>query len=82
MPVTSTVSLDEIAKTQKHENTLLPTNFDYAQVKGLSNEVRAKLNDAQPETIGKASRISGVTPAAISLLLVSMKKQGLLKKSA
>ena len=73
---------DEIAKQQRHENTLLPLDFDYNGVKGLSNEVRDKLNDAQPETIGKASRISGVTPAAISLLLVSMKKQGLLKKSA
>ena len=74
--------LDEIAKQQRNENTLLPKNFDYDGVKGLSNEVKAKLNDAQPETIGKASRISGITPAAISLLLVSMKKQGLLKKSA
>lgn len=74
--------LDEIAKQQRNENTLLPKAFDYDGVKGLSNEVKAKLNDAQPETIGKASRISGITPAAISLLLVSMKKQGLLKKSA
>jgi tRNA uridine 5-carboxymethylaminomethyl modification enzyme len=74
--------MDEIAKQQRNENTMLPASFDYDGVKGLSNEVRAKLNDAQPETIGKASRISGITPAAISLLLVSMKKQGLLKKSA
>ena len=74
--------MDEIAKQQRNENTLLPKGFDYDGVKGLSNEVKAKLNDAQPETIGKASRISGITPAAISLLLVSMKKQGLLKKSA
>jgi tRNA uridine 5-carboxymethylaminomethyl modification enzyme len=73
---------DEIAKQQRNENTTLPLKFDYSAVKGLSNEVTAKLNDAQPETIGKASRISGITPAAISLLLVSMKKQGLLKKSA
>lgn len=73
---------DEIEKTQRNENTRLPLNFDYSQVKGLSNEVMNKLNDAQPETIGKASRISGVTPAAVSLLLVSLKKQGLLKKSA
>ncbi|MFT4925181.1 MAG: tRNA uridine 5-carboxymethylaminomethyl modification enzyme [Phenylobacterium sp.] len=72
--------LDEIEKQQRNENTQLPANFDYAGVKSLSNEVRAKLNDAQPETIGKASRISGVTPAAISLLLVSLKKQGLLRK--
>lgn len=73
---------DEIEKTQRNENTRLPLDFDYAKVKGLSNEVMNKLNDAQPETIGKASRISGVTPAAVSLLLVSLKKQGLLKKSA
>ena len=72
---------DEIDKQQRNENTLLPHNYDYIGVKGLSNEVRAKLNDAQPETIGKASRISGITPAAISLLLISMKKQGLLNKT-
>lgn len=73
---------DEIEKQIRHENTLLPIDFDYQQVKGLSNEVIAKLNDARPETIGKAGRISGITPAAISLLLVYMKKQGLLRKSA
>ena len=73
---------DEIAKQQRHENTLLPANFDYASIKGLSNEVIAKLNQHQPETVGKASRISGITPAAISMLLVHLKKQGLLRKSA
>ncbi|RUO45681.1 tRNA uridine-5-carboxymethylaminomethyl(34) synthesis enzyme MnmG [Idiomarina aquatica] len=73
---------DEIAKQQRHENTLLPSNFDYASIKGLSNEVIAKLNQHQPETVGKASRISGITPAAISMLLVHLKKQGLLRKSA
>ncbi|MBC3766648.1 tRNA uridine-5-carboxymethylaminomethyl(34) synthesis enzyme MnmG [Neptunicella marina] len=73
---------DEIARTQRNENTLLPADFDYSQISGLSNEVVAKLKDARPETIGKASRISGVTPAAISLLLVYLKKQGLLRKSA
>ncbi|UAA38788.1 tRNA uridine-5-carboxymethylaminomethyl(34) synthesis enzyme MnmG [Paraneptunicella aestuarii] len=73
---------DEIAKTQRNENTLLPTDFDYSVISGLSNEVVAKLKEARPETIGKASRISGVTPAAISLLLVYLKKQGLLRKSA
>jgi len=72
--------LDEIAKTQRHENTLLPADFDYSTISGLSNEVVAKLTDARPETIGKASRISGITPAAISLLLVHLKKQGLLRK--
>ena len=72
---------DEIAKTQRHENTLLPMDFDYSQISGLSNEVIAKLTDTRPETIGKASRISGITPAAISLLLVHLKKQGLIRKA-
>ena len=73
---------DEIAKQLRHENTLLPASFDYKTIKGLSNEVVAKLNQHQPETIGKAARISGITPAAISMLLVHLKKQGLLRKSA
>lgn len=73
---------DEIAKQQRHENTKLPLDFNYASIKGLSNEVVAKLNQHQPETVGKASRISGITPAAISMLLVHLKKQGLLRKSA
>lgn len=72
--------MDEIAKAQRHENTLLPAEFDYSKISGLSNEVVAKLTDARPETIGKASRISGITPAAISLLLVYLKKHGLLRK--
>jgi len=74
--------LDEIAKKKKHELTLIPNDFNYSQISGLSNEVIAKLSDARPETIGKASRISGITPAAISLLLVYLKKHGLLRKSA
>ncbi len=69
---------DEIAKTQRNENTLIPADFDFSQISGLSNEVVAKLTDARPETIGKASRISGITPAAVSLLLVYLKKHGLL----
>jgi len=74
--------MQEIAKQQRNENTLLPADFDYASVSGLSNEVVAKLENARPETIGQASRISGITPAAISMLLVYLKKQGLLRKSA
>ncbi|WP_286270731.1 tRNA uridine-5-carboxymethylaminomethyl(34) synthesis enzyme MnmG [Thalassotalea hakodatensis] len=74
--------LDDIAKKKRHEDTLIPVEFDYSQISGLSNEVVAKLSDAKPETIGKASRISGITPAAISLLLVYLKKHGLLRKSA
>ncbi|MEI6893674.1 MAG: tRNA uridine-5-carboxymethylaminomethyl(34) synthesis enzyme MnmG [Colwellia sp.] len=74
--------LDEIAKRKRNENTMIPTDFNYQQISGLSNEVVAKLKDARPETIGKASRISGITPAAISLLLVYLKKHGLLRKLA
>ncbi len=74
--------LDEIAKKKRHEDTLIPQDFNYQQISGLSNEVVAKLSDSRPETIGKASRISGITPAAISLLLVYLKKHGLLRKSA
>jgi tRNA uridine 5-carboxymethylaminomethyl modification enzyme len=73
---------DEIEKQQRNENTLLPATLDYRQVSGLSNEVIAKLNDHKPSSIGQASRISGITPAAISILLVWLKKQGLLRRSA
>ena len=73
---------DEIEKQQRNENTLLPATLDYRQVSGLSNEVIAKLNDHKPVSIGQASRISGVTPAAISILLVWLKKQGMLRRSA
>jgi len=72
--------LDEIEKLKRHENTLLANNIDYSAIKGLSNEVTAKLNDIKPENIGQASRISGVTPAAISILLVHLKKSGLRRK--
>lgn len=73
---------EEIEKQLRNENTLLPTDLDYRQVSGLSNEVIAKLNDHKPNSIGQASRISGITPAAISILLVWLKKQGLLRRSA
>jgi tRNA uridine 5-carboxymethylaminomethyl modification enzyme len=69
---------DEIAKTLRNENTLIPINFDFSQISGLSNEVVSKLSDTRPETIGKAGRISGITPAAVSLLIVYLKKHGLL----
>ncbi|MCW8348268.1 tRNA uridine-5-carboxymethylaminomethyl(34) synthesis enzyme MnmG [Vibrio sp. ZSDZ65] len=71
---------DEIAKAMRHENTAIPENIRYSDVSGLSNEVVAKLTEAKPETVGIASRISGITPAAISIILVYLKKQGLLKK--
>ncbi len=73
---------EEIERQLRNENTLLPIDLDYKQVKGLSNEVMAKLNDHKPTSIGQASRISGITPAAISILLVWLKKQGLLRRSA
>ena len=73
---------EERERQQRNENTLLPATLDYRQVSGLSNEVIAKLNDHKPVSIGQASRISGVTPAAISILLVWLKKQGMLRRSA
>ncbi|TXI17587.1 MAG: tRNA uridine-5-carboxymethylaminomethyl(34) synthesis enzyme MnmG [Nitrosomonas sp.] len=65
---------EEVSRQANYENTLLPQDIDYGVVKGLSNEVRQKLNQHKPETIGQASRISGITPAAISLLLVHLKR--------
>ncbi|MBE0364557.1 tRNA uridine 5-carboxymethylaminomethyl modification enzyme [Pseudoalteromonas ulvae UL12] len=73
---------EEIEKQLRHEQTILPADYDYSTVSGLSNEVVAKLTDVRPQTIGQASRISGITPAAISLLLVYLKKQGLIRKLA
>ncbi|KAA6043553.1 MULTISPECIES: tRNA uridine-5-carboxymethylaminomethyl(34) synthesis enzyme MnmG [Pantoea] len=73
---------EEIDRQLRNENTLLPVDLDYRQVNGLSNEVIAKLNDHKPTSIGQASRISGITPAAVSILLIYLKKQGLLRKSA
>jgi len=67
---------NEIKKQKRHEETRLSVDFDYTSVTGLSNEVAQKLNDHRPATIGQASRISGVTPAAVSLLLVYLKKHG------
>jgi len=72
---------EEVQKQQAHENTRIPHDFDYSAVRGLSFEVRQKLNQHRPETLGQAARISGVTPAAISLLLVYLKKQQLLQKA-
>lgn len=73
--------LDEIKKRELNEKTILPQGFDYRSISALSNEVAQKLNEFQPETLGMASRISGVTPAAISILLVHLKKLGLLNLS-
>ncbi|MFW8591470.1 tRNA uridine-5-carboxymethylaminomethyl(34) synthesis enzyme MnmG [Glaciecola sp. 2405UD65-10] len=71
---------EDIAKSQRHETALIPLDFDYSKISGLSNEVVAKLSQARPETLGKASRISGITPAAVSLLLVYLKKHNMLFK--
>ncbi len=65
----------EIDRALRYEDYPLATNFDYAQISGLSNEVREKLQRHQPETLGQASRIPGLTPAAVSLLLVYLKKK-------
>ena len=65
---------EEVARAAHYENMALPTDFDYLSISALSVEVRQKLSKHQPETLGQASRISGVTPAAISLLLVHMRR--------
>ena len=65
---------EEIERNEQHENTRLPADLDYTKVSGLSVEVQQKLNKVRPETIGQAARISGVTPAAISVLLVHAKR--------
>ena len=68
---------DEIDRQQRNEDTRLPEDLDYLQVAGLSHEVRQKLADARPATVGQASRMPGMTPAAISILLVHLKKRSL-----
>src|SRR5574343_406724 len=68
---------EEVAKSASYENTVLPADLDYAAVAGLSNEVRQKLAQHKPQTIGQASRIQGITPAAISLLLIHLKRHNL-----
>jgi len=65
---------DEIARIKVQENTAIPEDFDYAGISGLSSELRQKLGQTRPDTIARAGRIPGMTPAAISLLLVNLKK--------
>jgi tRNA uridine 5-carboxymethylaminomethyl modification enzyme len=67
---------DEVERAAHFENLRMPPDFDYSQVKALSFEVRQKLDKHRPETLGLASRISGVTPAAISLLMIHLRKGG------
>jgi len=65
----------DIDKAKRYDDLVIPRDLDYSLIKGLSNEVREKLIKQQPETLGLASRIPGITPAAISILLVYMKKK-------
>ena len=71
---------DEIERLRRHEQTPLPADFDFGAVDGLSNEVRQKLDNARPQTLAQAARVPGVTPAAVSLLLIFLKKRGLLDR--
>ncbi|MBL8259189.1 MAG: tRNA uridine-5-carboxymethylaminomethyl(34) synthesis enzyme MnmG [Candidatus Competibacteraceae bacterium] len=71
---------DEIERQRRHEELALPADFDYAQVRGLSREVSEKLSRHRPRTLGQAGRISGVTPAALSLLLVHLKRDGRMRR--
>ncbi|MDO6562383.1 tRNA uridine-5-carboxymethylaminomethyl(34) synthesis enzyme MnmG [Amphritea sp. 1_MG-2023] len=72
----------DIEKVRRQEDTLLPIDFDYASVGGLSNELTAKLEQVRPESIAQAARIQGMTPAAISLLLIHLKKKQMTAKKA
>jgi len=72
---------DEIERLRRYENTVLPADLDLDAVDGLSNEVKQKLLEMRPETLARAGRIPGVTPAAISLLLIYLKKRGALERS-
>ena len=73
---------EDIDKVRRQEDTLLPIDFDYASVGGLSNELTAKLEQVRPESIAQAARIQGMTPAAISLLLIHLKKKQMTNKKA
>lgn len=72
----------EIEKTKKQNNKKIPKNFNYNLVEGLSNEVKEKLTQKTPRTIGNASNIEGVTPAAINLILIYLKKAELVEQNA
>ncbi len=72
----------DIERSRRHEDAPLPLDLDYAAVTGLSNEVRVKLVQHRPQTVAQASRIQGITPAAVSLLLVHLKKTGQLRKAS
>jgi tRNA uridine 5-carboxymethylaminomethyl modification enzyme len=67
---------EDIERLRRQEGTALPSTLDYGVIDGLSNEIRQKLIQARPDTLGAAARIQGVTPAAVSLLLIHLKKLG------
>src|SRR5690606_1126220 len=66
---------EEVERQQAQENLAIPEGFDYDRVPSLSFEARARLKQAQPATVGQASRVSGITPAAVSLLLIQLKRE-------
>ncbi len=72
---------DEVERNRAQESLAVPADMDYAGVRGLSREVQQKLAQHRPETVGQASRIQGVTPAAISLLLVHLKRRAFAAES-
>ncbi|MBW7471739.1 tRNA uridine-5-carboxymethylaminomethyl(34) synthesis enzyme MnmG [Marinobacter sp. M216] len=73
---------DEIERLRRNENTALPVDLDYDVIGGLSNEIKQKLKTVRPETVAQASRVQGVTPAAVSQILVHLKKRDLLRKQS
>ena len=72
---------DEIERQRRNEETRLPADLDYQQIAGLSHEVRQQLGQARPATLGQAGRLPGITPAALSILLVHLKKRGMLQRT-
>lgn len=73
---------EDIDRLRAHEQTEIPEDFEYSNVDGLSNEVKQKLGEARPTNLARAARIPGITPAAVSLILITLKKRGLLKRKS
>ena len=71
---------DDIERVRRYENTPLPENLDIHSIEGLSNEVKQALGSARPGTLARAARVPGVTPAAISVLLIHLKRRGVLER--
>ena len=77
------IELDKVlAQMKRLEETQIPSDFDYDIVSGLSREITQKLNTVRPETLAQASRIPGVTPAAVQLVMITIRKNAMTKKSA